>query len=121
MGNVWLKIKVWTKIGIFVLALIYLIIFIYNNSGQPLKVWVWFGHQWDTSALEIIPTLLVAGAVGIWLIRMAIRTVRQIKQIRMEDLDVQTQKDVADLKAKAGMLQTKPVATAQEPQDPPAK
>ena len=120
MNDLWLKIKVWTKIGVFVLALVYLLMFILQNSGQPLDVWVWFGHILRTSLLQMIPSLLLAGVVGTLMVRMAFRTVKQIRQLRSNTATVQAQKDLADLKAKADMLQTKPVAAPQEPEHPPA-
>ena len=40
MENLWLKIKIWTKILIFSVVVIYLGIFTYNNSDQPLTIWL---------------------------------------------------------------------------------
>ena len=57
MENLWLKIKIWTKIVIFTIVVIYLVIFTYNNSDQPLTIWLWFGKEFKTSALEMIPAL----------------------------------------------------------------
>ena len=39
MGNLWLKIKVWTKGILGLLVLLYALFFAYNNS-DPTTVWL---------------------------------------------------------------------------------
>jgi uncharacterized integral membrane protein len=120
MSNLWLKIKVWTKISIFALVLIYVIIFICENNTD-VKIWVWVGKEVQTNLLELIPVLLLAGVIGTLLVKMAISTVRQIREIKDRSVDEQAHKDLAELKAKAGMLQTKPVASATTSATTPAE
>ncbi len=108
MENLWLKIKIWTKIILFSIVVIYLGIFIYNNSDQPLTIWVWFGKDFKTSALEMIPAMLLAGVFGTVVVRMAFRAIKQIRELQQKNAAARMQKDMADIKAKAAMLQTKP-------------
>jgi hypothetical protein len=111
MENLWLKIKIWTKILLFSIVVIYLGIFIYNNSDQPLTIWVWFGREFRTSALEMIPAMLLAGVFGTVVVRMGFRAVKQIRELKERNAAARMQKDMADIKAKAAMLQTKPTTT----------
>jgi hypothetical protein len=111
MENLWLKIKIWTKILLFSIVVIYLGIFIYNNSDQPLTIWFWFGKEFKTSALEMIPALLLAGVFGTVVVRMAVRAVKQIRELQQRNAAIKMQKDMAEIKAKAAMLQTKPAVT----------
>ncbi len=37
MGNLWLKIKIWTKITVASLIALYLLIFILKNGGETAK------------------------------------------------------------------------------------
>jgi uncharacterized integral membrane protein len=111
MSDLWLKIKVWSKIGIFALVTLYLLLFIFSNSGEVVNVWVWFGPKTHPTLLELIIYLLLAGAMTTLLARMAISTVRQIKDMRYRNEAAQLSKDLADMKAKAEMLVTKPTGT----------
>lgn len=109
MENIWLNIKVWTKITLFSVIVLYLIIFIYNNADQPLTIWYFFTKEpIKTSALEVIPITLLGGVLGTLVVRMAFRAMRQIRDLRGRSAAAKLNKDVADLKAKAAMLQTKP-------------
>jgi uncharacterized integral membrane protein len=109
MQNVWLKIKIWTKIAIFSLAMIFLLIFVFRNYDRPADVWVWFGEEEvHTSVLKLIVSMLLAGVLGTLLVRMAFGTLRQIRELRQRNATNQLHKDVADIKTKAAMLQTKP-------------
>jgi Trk-type K+ transport system membrane component len=118
MENLWLKIKIWTKILLFSIVVIYLGIFIYNNSDQPLTIWVWFGKEFRTSALEMIPAMLLAGVFGTVVVRMAFRAVKQIRELKQRNASARMQKDMADIKAKAAMLQTTPPPTPEAAKNP---
>jgi len=107
MENLWLKIKIWTKIILFSLVVIYLVIFIFENANQPLKIWVWFRPPIETSALEVIPATLLAGVFGTLVVRMAFRALKQIRELKKRNADMRMQQDMADIKAKAAMLRTK--------------
>jgi len=111
MENLWLKIKIWTQILIFSVVVLYLEIFTYNNSDQPLTIWYWFGHDIKTSALEMIPAMLLAGVLGTFVVRMTFRALKQIRELKQRNAAARMQKDMADIKAKAAILQTKPAVT----------
>jgi hypothetical protein len=108
MENVWLKIKIWTKIVIFSALVIYLLLFVFKNSDQELTIWWWFGKDLKTSALELIPAVLLLGVFGTLVLRMAFRAIKQIRELKKRNASAKMQKDMADIKLKAAMLQTKP-------------
>jgi len=109
MQNLWLKIKIWTKIAVFSLVMIFLLIFVFNNSNKEIHIWIWFGEEEvHTTALKLIVSMLLVGVLGTLLVRMAFGTLRQIRELRQRNAANQLHKDVADIKAKAAMLQTKP-------------
>ncbi|MGD0461534.1 MAG: hypothetical protein ABSB74_03495 [Tepidisphaeraceae bacterium] len=109
MQNLWLKIKIWTKITIFSLVMIFLLIFVFKNSNKPAYIWVWFDEEEvQTTVLKLIVSMLLAGVLGTLLVRMAFGTLRQIRELRQRSAATQMHKDVAEIKAKAAMLQTKP-------------
>ena len=109
METLWLKIKSWTKIVIFSLLVIYLLLFTYNNYGQELKIWWWFGEEIKTTVLELTAALLLIGVLGTLVVRMAFRAVKQIRELRARSAAAKMQRDVAEIKAKADMMQTRPV------------
>jgi hypothetical protein len=109
MQNLWLKVKIWTKIAVFSIVMIFLLIFVFNNSNKDLYIWVWFNkEEVHTTVLKLIVSMLLVGVLGTLLVRMAFGTLRQIRELRQRNAASQLHKDVADIKAKAAMLQTKP-------------
>jgi hypothetical protein len=111
MQNLWLKIKIWTKISIFGLIVLYLALFLFKNADQPVIIWFWFGKEpIRSTALEVIPVTLLIGVIGTLIVRMAFRSIRQIRELRARNAATRMTKDVEDLKTKAAMLQTKPAA-----------
>ncbi|MGA2441894.1 MAG: hypothetical protein ABSH08_13125 [Tepidisphaeraceae bacterium] len=109
MENLWLKIKIWTRITIFLAVVAYLLLFTYNNWDQELTIWAFFGHTFhNISALAVMLMVLLAGVVGTFLVRMAYHAVRQIRELKQRNATAKMHKDLADIKAKAAMLQTKP-------------
>lgn len=110
MENLWLKIKIWTKIILFSIVVIYLALFIFKNADQELTIWVWpYPYkEFRTTALQLIPAMLLAGVFGTLVIRMAFRAFKQIGELKKRNAAARMQKDMADIRAKAAMLQTKP-------------
>ncbi len=107
MANLWLKIKVWTKILLFSALALYVLLFLYQNSGQKVFVWLFFGQNIERSTLWLAVTAFAAGAVTVIVTRTLLVTVRQLREIREHRQKQQFDRDVADMHAKAAMLQTK--------------
>ncbi|MGA2498001.1 MAG: hypothetical protein ABSH20_09680 [Tepidisphaeraceae bacterium] len=110
MANLWLKIKVWTKIIVFSAIALYVLLFLYRNTDNRAKVWLFFNHELEWSTLWLATTAFVAGAVTVLVTRMILSTVRQVRELRQDRQQHQLQKNVADMHAKAAMLQTKPAS-----------
>jgi len=113
MQVLWLKIKVWTKIIIFSLLLLYIAFFIFFNADKEVSIWYWFGHEPKTTVLWLGVITLLAGIIGTMLVRTGAKTVRQLRDLRSRGQMAQMKQDVEHLKSRAGMLQTKPLPTDQ--------
>lgn len=112
MNNLWLKLWVWFKITLLSLVVIYAILFVWNNTGEPIKVWLFFGSQPETSPLVLSFLSFAAGVVGTLLVRTTLRTLKQLKELRNRRRAQQLQRDVQDIKSKAAMLKTSPSASS---------
>jgi uncharacterized integral membrane protein len=108
MGNLWLKIKIWTKISLAALLLIYVLLFVAKNSNEQVKFWYWIGRNADTSVLLLAFYAFIAGAVVTILVSTTLKTVRQVREIRGRGRTDRIERDLADMKAKASMLRSKP-------------
>lgn len=109
MANTWLKIRIWTKVVIFTLVAIYLVCFLVFNRKAVVDVWVFFGTTLkEQPLLEVILITLVIGVVGTLTVGLLRSTFRQVREVRERSKQQQLQKDVADMKTKAGKLQTEP-------------
>ena len=108
MGDTWLKIKAWTKGVVFGAVVIYLILFLFKNSGQDIQFWWWFGHNPKIDALYMALVSFLAGAVCAALIHTTWRTMRQIRDVRSGRRLDRLERENAEVRAKAAMLQTAP-------------
>ena len=121
MEHLWLKIKVWTKVTVIALVAIYLILFLINNQGQPVHIWYFFGHEVQTSLLQLIPLLLLAGVLGWFVIRLGWHTFRQLQELQQRKHASALAKDVADIKAKSAATIVPPPEEPIPLEPPPAK
>ena len=129
MSNLWLKIKVWTKLIVLALAIIYVAFFIMKNSEKQATLWFWFGRGNDvtTSVLKLVAITFFIGVLVAVLTRTTLRTIRQIQDLRGRQSAVQKereiergQKELSEMKAKAERLRARPegaTAAATEPAD----
>ena len=117
MSNLWLKIKIWTKITLFALLLILGLIFVVKNWGEPVRVWLFGDHQ-TTLLLAIFYTCL-ASVCGTLLVRTTLTTLRQIRNLRQRAETERRQRELADMKATVERLQSKPAPAAETPPAPP--
>jgi uncharacterized integral membrane protein len=107
MGDLWLKIKIWTKAILFGLITLYVLFFFVNNSGQNVRLWFFFRREYDVPVLLLVFLTFVIGVIGTLLVRTTLKTVRQIRDVRVRERAVRLEREVADMKAKAAMLQTR--------------
>jgi lysylphosphatidylglycerol synthetase-like protein (DUF2156 family) len=111
MGDTWLKIKAWTKGILACLVVVYLVLFIFKNGGQNIHFWWWFGHNPEIDALYMALVAFFAGAICVILVQTTWRTVRQIRESKAERRMDKLEKQQADMRTKAAMLQTAPGVT----------
>ena len=108
MGNLWLKIKIWTKGLLFGAVALYTLLFLYNNSGrEPVKFWYWFSREPQQPPLVLVFVSFLAGVVVTLLLSTTFKTLRQIRELRSKGRLERLEREHAEMKAKAAMLQTK--------------
>lgn len=113
MGNLLLKLKVWSKVGLFAVLTLTAVLFVWKNSGREVQVW-FFGDK-STSVMQLLVFTCLFSVIGTLLALTATRTLRQIRELRQVKKAQQDQRDLAEMKAKAGMLQTRPAESAEKP------
>src|SRR4051812_27613516 len=107
----WLKIKVWTKVTLASALGLYVLLFVYNNSGQPVQFWWWFNHTQPASVFTLSTLAFLAGAIAAVLVRTTWTTYRQIRELQRRSRQQRAERELADIKSKAGMLKTRTGAT----------
>ena len=119
MNGLWLKIKIWTKAILFGMIALYVLVFFYKNAGKDVILWYFFGREYPISVLLLVVLTFVIGVIGTLLVRTTLKTVRQIRDMRVRERAVRLEREVADMKAKAAMLQTKSSVPGTVPTSPP--
>jgi hypothetical protein len=112
MSDLWLKIKAWTKGILAGIVLLYLILFFSKNSGQTVTFWFWFKHEPVESVLLIEFACFFAGVIATLIAITSLRTVKQIQAVRTARRTDRLEREVADMKMKSSMLQTRQEAPA---------
>jgi uncharacterized integral membrane protein len=108
----WLKIKVWTKIIIFGILTLYVLIFVVKNGDRAAKFWYWFGRDYEVPLLFLVFFAFIVGVVGTILVRTSLKTVAQFREMRQRSHTDRLEQEVADMRVKAAMLQTRPASSA---------
>ena len=113
MGNFWLKVKLWSKSIVFGLIGLYVLLFMAFNWNVRVQgdLDFVFTKFRDSRILAVLFFTAVLSVVGWWLFRTVLTTIRQFKEMRQRNLTSRLEKDLAEMKAKAGMLQSKDSST----------
>ena len=105
--NLWLKIKIWAKVMTFSVIALYVLAFVLKNSGESVPLWIWFGPEKQVALLVLLLTTFLTGVIGTLLVRTIFKTMRQIREAGERGRSQKLEREIADMKAKAGRLQTR--------------
>jgi lysylphosphatidylglycerol synthetase-like protein (DUF2156 family) len=108
MNDLWTRIKAWTKSIIFAAVVLYVVLFIYNNTGKPVSFWWWFKKSPETSVFVLSAIAFFAGVICTLLSGTVWRTWRQLSNAAKRGKQDKIERDLAEIKAKSAMLQTRP-------------
>ena len=103
MSNFWLKTKIWTKLILVLLVVVYVAFFAAKNAGLKGDVWIFFtqsGEKVETSTLQLVLIAFFSGIVVAILFRTALRTVSQIRELKTREASAQRDREIEELKAK---------------------
>ena len=105
----WEKIKFWTRVVIFGLLALYVIVVTLLNWNLRIAgiLDLVFVKYTNPQVLTVLLFTAVLSIIGWWLLRTVWRALRQLKTMQEKSRTARLEKEVAEMKAKAGMLQTK--------------
>src|SRR5690348_5044085 len=107
MQNLWQNIKLWTKLILTAAVLLYVLLFVYNNTGTDVRLWWWFGHEPQASVFLLTIGAFFVGVIATILIRTLWKTLRQIRNMKDRSRTGRLEREMAEMKSKAAMLQTR--------------
>ena len=105
MKGYFLKAWLWIKSILLGAVVLYIALFVLNNNNKETKVWWWFNREPAVSLLSLIFTVLAMGVLVTLLVRTIVTTVRQIQETRARTRTMRLEREVAEMRAKAEMLQ----------------
>jgi len=108
MNEIWLSIKSWTQRLVLAALVIYASVFVYKNSRNKVDFWYWYDHSRSTTVIVLTAGAFAAGMIFMVLLSTALKTLRQIRDLRSRSRHEKMERELADMKAKAAMLQTRP-------------
>lgn len=119
----WEKIKFWFKAIALALVALFVGSFLLVNRNarvQPALDFVVTKIE-QPSLLGVLFWTSVLSIFGWWLVRTLVKATRQLRAMREKSRTAKLEKEVAEMKAKAGMLQTKEPAAAAPKEIPPVE
>ena len=108
MRTLWLKVWVWTKAVVALLLLVYVLFFVAENSGEPVEFWVWHNVKPKETVLVLVLYSFAAGIVFTLIAMTALRTYKQVQELRQRTKQERNEKLLSDMHAKAASLRAKP-------------
>jgi hypothetical protein len=105
----WEKIKFWTRVVIFGLLALYVIVVTLLNWNLHINgdLDLVFVKYKDPQVLKVLFFTALISIFGWWLMRTVWRALRQLKSAKEKSRTARLEREVAEMKAKAGMLQSK--------------
>jgi len=103
--NFWLKLRVWTKVILFSILALYIILFLVFNLGTTTNLWLYpgTGGQLQSSVLLLSMGAFLFGVIVTLLTRTIMRTAAQIKLMKRKRLE----KEAAAVIARAAKLRVR--------------
>ena len=92
MGNLWAKIKFWTKGTVFCVLFLYVAFFIFSNYSNKTKVSLVFKDE-EFSTLFLIVFSFLAGVIATVLFRATRNALRQMRELRERALKEKFEKE----------------------------
>jgi len=114
MGTFWEKVKFWARVIVFGLAALYFLIIVMLNWGLVIEgeLNLLFAKYQRPHVLTVLIVTAVLSIFGWWLFRTVFKALRQWQRLQDKSRTVKLEREVAEMKAKAGMLQTKTAGAA---------
>jgi uncharacterized membrane protein YciS (DUF1049 family) len=107
VGNLWLRIKVSTKLTIVLAVVVYAGLFVFQNSARKVTMWYWLGREPETSVLVLVLCAFLLGVLVAILFRTTMKTVRQLRHLAERTRAQRLEREVAEMKTKAAMLRSR--------------
>jgi hypothetical protein len=80
MADTWFKIKVWTKLVLLALVILFILLFTLENYSLTVDVWLFKMH--NMTVLELLVATFLLGVLATLLAKPTYRTLGQIAQLR---------------------------------------
>jgi uncharacterized integral membrane protein len=112
MSTLWLKIKLWTKVAILAVLAIYALVFVVKNTGKTVELWLWYNTVLSQPLLLYTVIMFLVGVLAAMLAKTLWTTLKQFRELRRLGAERRRAESLADLEAKAAMLQTREAAVA---------
>jgi uncharacterized membrane protein (DUF106 family) len=110
MVDLWLKIRMWTKAVLLVLLFVYAILFAVNNRFM-IDLWVFpFVIPPRIPVALVVLIAAVLGVLGTLLVRAALRTMSQMREVKRRESERDKERDAArwrEQQEKAARLKTR--------------
>jgi hypothetical protein len=105
----WEKLKFYTRVTLFSIVALYVLIFVIKNYDVHLdkKLNLIFAEYDRPNALLVLIFTAIFSIIAWWLFRTIFKTVRQFRTMQERARTARLEKEVAEMKAKAQMLQSK--------------
>ena len=100
LSDAFLKLRIWLKIAVLALVLIYFLLFLYFNSQQT-TLWLFPGTRFETNVIVALLGAFLLGSLLTLLLRMLYTTLTQIRTSQQRTRAARLEREIDEMKAKA--------------------
>jgi|SRR5271154_3081066 len=80
MNDTWVKVKIWIKLCVIALVILFIGLFILENNSTRVDVWIFKVYR--PTVLELLIAVFLFGVIVTLLAKPTYHTIRQIGQLR---------------------------------------
>ncbi|MCG3179191.1 MAG: hypothetical protein BIFFINMI_01524 [Phycisphaerae bacterium] len=92
------KAWIWTKLGLIILVIAWVVLFLAKNWGKDVEVWLFFFAGRPSGPLSLVLLITaVLSIIAFWIIKKVVGVLHEFSEIREKDKTREREKKMEDL------------------------
>ena len=97
------KVWLWTKMVVIIALVTWIVLFLVQNKGTNVDIWLFFGSRPNLPLIVILPVTALASIIGFSVFRKVSGVLTQLRQVRESEKTAERERQLKDLLAREAM------------------